>query len=204
MGRQDATVDHRLERHELLAAGGADQAGVDRDADALGFVDQLPAGHVVQLVDVLGGEPEPAQQLLGIGGGASARAGADQRAAHDARPVEQPFAAGIPSSSEVFDAPPESPNTITRLGIAAEAGDVVADPAQGQHDVEHAGVAGVGVASPAISPRCRKPNGPSRWLMVTTTTSPRPARLAPSYIGHEPEPVLNAPPCSQTITARAR
>src|SRR5271167_806198 len=38
--------------------------------------------------------------------------------------------------------------------------------------------------------------------MLTTTTSPVRARLAPSMIGPEPEPVAKPPPCNHTITGR--
>src|SRR6266545_6215585 len=40
--------------------------------------------------------------------------------------------------------------------------------------------------------------------MVTTTTSPRRARLAPSVTGEEPEPLLKPPPWHQNITGRLR
>ena len=40
--------------------------------------------------------------------------------------------------------------------------------------------------------------------MVTTTTSPRRARLAPSVPGDDPDPVANPPPWHQSITGRWR
>src|SRR5580704_10576369 len=40
--------------------------------------------------------------------------------------------------------------------------------------------------------------------MVTTTTSPRRARLVPSLSGDEPDPVANPPPWHQNITGRLR
>src|SRR5579863_4688452 len=40
--------------------------------------------------------------------------------------------------------------------------------------------------------------------MVTTTTSPRRARLVPSLSGEEPDPLENPPPWHQNITGRLR
>src|SRR6266567_8942376 len=40
--------------------------------------------------------------------------------------------------------------------------------------------------------------------MVTTTTSPRRARLVPSLPGDDPDPVVNPPPWHQNITGRLR
>src|SRR5690242_18471352 len=40
--------------------------------------------------------------------------------------------------------------------------------------------------------------------MVTTTTSPRRARLVPSVSGEDPDPVANPPPWHQNITGRLR
>src|SRR5579862_5019324 len=40
--------------------------------------------------------------------------------------------------------------------------------------------------------------------MVTTTTSPRRARLVPSLSGDDPDPVANPPPWHQNITGRLR
>src|SRR5271154_1688126 len=54
------------------------------------------------------------------------------------------------------------------------------------------------------SPRCRYPNAPRRWLIVTTTTSPLRQRLVPSYHGESPEPEMNAPPWHQNMTGRLR
>ncbi len=42
----------------------------------------------------------------------------------------------------------------------------------------------------------------SRWLMVTTTTSPSRASTVPSKPGAEPARLSHAPPCSPTITRR--
>ena len=66
VGGQSPAVDDRLERHELAGRRRGKTAG-DRHADRLGLVQELLDRYIVQLVNVADGDPEPAQQLLGIG-----------------------------------------------------------------------------------------------------------------------------------------
>ena len=54
----------------------------------------------------------------------------------------RPFAAGVASSVEVFDPPPDWPKIITRDGSPPKPGDVVADPLERRHHVHHAAHAG--------------------------------------------------------------
>ena len=54
----------------------------------------------------------------------------------------------------------------------------------------------------AIADRSRWPKMFSRWLTVTTTTSPRFARREPRVRSEFADPYENAPPCSHTITGR--
>ena len=57
----------------------------------------------------------------------------------------------MPISVAILAPPPDWPNTMTRAGIAAERGDVVAHPVQREDQVELAGIAAVGEAR--IEPR---------------------------------------------------
>src|SRR3954447_8784824 len=52
---------------------------------------------------------------------------------------------------------------------------------------------------PPRRPRYRKPKTFSRWLTVTTTTSPPWHSRVPSNTLRDPDPAENPPPCSQTI-----
>jgi hypothetical protein len=67
------------------------------------------------------------------------------------------------------------------VGIAAERGDVVADPLQAEHDVLQAHVARVTIAIAADLLEIEESEAFNRCVMLTTTTSRVRARLAPSY-----------------------
>ena len=56
-----------------------------------------------------------------------------------------------------FAPPPDWPKMRDVARVAAEARDVVAHPAQREHEVEHAGVAGVGELGPAESAQIQVP-----------------------------------------------
>jgi len=59
------------------------------------------------------------------------------------------------------------------------------------------------VAYPGPRPlRSSQPNGPIRYCSVTSTT-PRPAKAAPSYQGSRVEPAVKPPPWMKTITGAA-
>ena len=90
-----------------------------------------------------------------------------------------------------------------RVRIAPKLSDVRAHPFQRLNDIQHADVAG-GREIRLNSLKFAKPRTLRRWLMVTTTTSPRRARFVPSLSGDDPEPVANPPPWHQNITGRLR
>src|SRR5579859_267672 len=55
---------------------------------------------------------------------------------------------------------------------------------------------------PPISDNSRNPQAPRRYCRVTTTISPRPARVAPSYQVFLALPPIKPPPLIHTITGR--
>ena len=57
-------------------------------------------------------------------------------------------------------------------------------------------------SSPIRSARWVKPSAPRRWFTVTTTTSPRGARLSPAQSGLLPVPKWSPPPWKKTMTGR--
>ena len=61
--------------------------------------------------------------------------------------LNSPAAAGVVSKVVTMPAPADSPNSVTRFGVAAESGDVVAHPLQGVQD--HVAQPEIGVESPS-------------------------------------------------------
>ena len=117
---------------------------------------------------------------------------------------KSPFAEGIASSVATLRPPPDWPNTVTLPGSppkrpmlsrthfsACTMSSMPASPEPAN-------------SLPPSSSRKVKPITLRRWFSVTTTTSPRRARAAPSVIGDEPEPVAKPPPWHHTITGRLR
>ena len=115
-----------------------------------------------------------------------------------------PLADGIASSVATFRPPPDWPKIITVFGSPPNSAMLSRTQRSAATMSSMPTSPEVANSGPPASSSDVKPRTLSRWLMVTTTTSPRRARLSPSVTGDEPEPVTKPPPWHQNITGRLR
>ena len=140
MTRERALVEHRA--HVDAAA-----ADVRVDACPRCARSRSAAGQVGERRRAFGGHAELVEQHPRAAGRVQRTGGGQLLAAHGGRAMKQARrAAGMAMSVAIFAPPPDWPNKVTQSGIAAERRDVVAHPAQREHQVEHSRVAGVGKA----------------------------------------------------------
>ena len=117
---------------------------------------------------------------------------------------KSPLADGMVSSVDTFRPPPDCPKIITVPGSPPNSAMLSRTHSSARTMSSMPTSPDAANSDPPTDARFEKPSTLRRWLMLTTTTSPRRARLAPSVTGDEPEPVTNPPPWHQNITGRLR
>ena len=92
----------------------------------------------------------------------------------------RPVASGIASSVDTFRPPPDSPKMVTAAGSPPKRAMLSRTHASAWMMSSMPALPASANASATRSPSSRWPKTLSRWLIVTTTTSPRFARFTPS------------------------
>jgi hypothetical protein len=101
---------------------------------------------------------------------------------------KRPRACGIARSVDTFPPPPDSPKIVTLPGSPPKRATLSRTHSSAATMSSVPAFPDAANAAPAVSERSRWPRMLRRWLTVTTTTSPRRARLAPAVRGWFDDP----------------